>query len=403
MNNENYNTILSEIIISNPKGYHTLLKKNPNYKYLLNYIIENTPLLNDKRYKFVTRVYWIINHITTFDDPLLRCKECGKIISDNPRFGLNGYGDFCSLSCCNKNEWHHNNCKETSIKHFGEGNYMNRRKAEETNLEKFGSKHFMGTDKFFEMGEQTMQEKYGISNPMESEIFIKKIKESKFKNHGNENFVNSEKAKETNLEKYGVESYAQTEEYKEKVKETNLERYGTIWTWQSENNKQKSKKTCLERYGSEYFTSSIYFKNSKHRYFYDNIFFDSKPELCYYIWLKDNNIDFEYSPNVTFTFLDNDGVKHSYHPDFRVENRYVEIKGSHFFNTDGTMRNPWKNRNWTEEQKKKSDEIYEAKHQCMLENHIEILSSDDYKKYNTYVEKKYGKQFLRQFSVKNED
>ncbi len=33
---------------------------------------------------------------------------------------------------------------------------------------------------------------------------------------------------------------------------------------------------------------------SGYRYTYDNHKFDSSPELALYIWLKDNNIEFEY-------------------------------------------------------------------------------------------------------------
>ena len=105
---------------------------------------------------------------------------------------------------------------------------------------------------------------------------------------------------------------------------------------------------------------------------------------------------------ITFSFIDKNGVEHKYHPDFLVEDKIVEIKGNHFFKEDGTMQNPWKNRNWTEEQQKDSDALYEAKHQCMLRNGVRIITGNEYKKYNIYVEKRYGKKYLKQFKTKNE-
>jgi hypothetical protein len=40
--------------------------------------------------------------------------------------------------------------------------------------------------------------------------------------------------------------------------------------------------------------SKIRIRCSNVKYMYDSIKFDSAPELAFYIWLKDNNIEFEY-------------------------------------------------------------------------------------------------------------
>jgi len=76
-------------------------------------------------------------------------------------------------------------------------------------------------------------------------------------------------------------------------------------------------------------------------------------------------------------------------PDFRVGDELIEIKGLQFFeDRDPTKRmvNPYDH---------SQDDIYEAKHQCMLANGVKFLVGDDCKKYVDFVEEKYGKDFLK--------
>jgi hypothetical protein len=111
-----------------------------------------------------------------------------------------------------------------------------------------------------------------------------------------------------------VTSYSKTDEYIEKCKATNQKNYGVDWPHQSPD-----------------FMHSIMKK-----YTYDSMNFDSKPELAYYIWLKDNGIEFTYQPNISFEYEFNN-EHHVYEPDFLVEETIVELKGDHFFKDDGTM------------------------------------------------------------------
>ena len=43
------------------------------------------------------------------------------------------------------------------------------------------------------------------------------------------------------------------------------------------------------------------------------------------------------------------------------------------------------------------DELYEAKHQCMIQNNIIILTFKDYYKYLEYIYEKYGVDYLKSF------
>ena len=111
----------------------------------------------------------------------------------------------------------------------------------------------------------------------------------------------------------------------------------------------------------------------------DGIVFDSSWELAYYIYLRDYGIPFEYHPNIEFPYkIEEDDKKFKlYHPDFRVHDKLVEIKGDH---------------------------LVEGKDKNKLEflDHIgvDVVSGKDIKPFLKYVADKYGKGFLMQCRVK---
>ena len=43
------------------------------------------------------------------------------------------------------------------------------------------------------------------------------------------------------------------------------------------------------------------------------------------------------------------------------------------------------------------DELYEAKHQCMLANNVKIIRVSEMKDILDYIYSKYGKNYLKQF------
>ena len=123
------------------------------------------------------------------------------------------------------------------------------------------------------------------------------------------------------------------------------------------------------------------FKESKKKYLYNDIHFSSGWELVYYIWLKDNNIEFEYQPKPLY--YEFEGKKHPYFPDFKVKNKFIEIKSDGLFKcmlTENTQEN--------------------AKYKCMLENNVEIMKFEEMKPYIEYIENKtklkYSK-FIKQY------
>lgn len=201
-------------------------------------------------------------------------------------------------------------------------------------------------------------------------------------------------------------NHTTTRDLLERTKARNLERIGSEWYFQTDDFKKKALSTMLSngydhpmhsdeiknQMSANYFIKTGYafpFQNPevqkriKGKYFYDDSHFDSSPELAYYIWLKDNSIQFEREPT-SFEY-EFDGKIRFYIPDFIVEGQYIEIKGDQFFKEDGTMRNPFNS---------DDDARYEAKHQCMLKNNVKILTTKDYMAYIDYVNAKYGEDFL---------
>ena len=55
---------------------------------------------------------------------------------------------------------------------------------------------------------------------------------------------------------------------------------------------------------------------------------DSSWEVYFYIYYKDNGSNIKHEP-CSFEYFVN-GKKHLYYPDFKVSNRYYEIKGEQF-------------------------------------------------------------------------
>ena len=108
----------------------------------------------------------------------------------------------------------------------------------------------------------------------------------------------------------------------------------------------------------------------------DGLKFDSKWELAYYRYCKVNNFQIERQP-IILEFTYNDKVK-KYKPDFRINGQLVEIKGDHFFenhNKKLKMICPYD---------RSLDDLYEAKHQCMLANNVKILTYADLKEIKVF-------------------
>jgi hypothetical protein len=178
---------------------------------ILDWINEQTPLLQDPFYTLKTKIYWILNDITDFP----KCKVCGKPLSyKNIISTTEGYKSTCSVKCAASNP--------ERIK-----------KIKATCLEKYGTDNFSKTEEYVEKSKKTCLEKYGVEFSFQSEN-------------------NKTKSKATNLKKYGCENPNQNELVKNKTRQTNLEKYGVDNAFKSSEIKEKIKKTLTEKYGVDH-------------------------------------------------------------------------------------------------------------------------------------------------------
>ena len=360
----NYTAKVKELVLKYPKHYSRILQITQNE--LLQYIQKNVLFLNayfndaNIPLKISTQVFYFLRG---YQD-ILRCKECNKPIIKNIGVNCEPF-QFCSVKCMANNADVSKQKEQTSMTKYGVCN------PSQSQLVKDKSKKSFSIDKRKNASaqrKQTCLKLYGVEYSFQAENVKCKIRRSVKETTGYECALSSpicrNKGKKTKLTKYGDENYFNVEKFKQ---------------------------TCLKNHGVAYpMQSNKIRKKSALKYIYNNLEFDSAPELAFYIWLKDNRFEFEYQPNQKFEYQI-DGKVHFYFPDFKIGSAFYEIKGSQFFKNqdiNSEMVCPWNHQ---------LDYLYEAKHQCMLNNNVKILTSKDYQKYLDYIDIKYGKLYLKQF------
>ena len=236
-----------------------------------------------------------------------------------------------------------------------------KQKVKETNLEKFGVPNALQSEVIRNKVRKTAQEKWGLAWPGGAAETIVKTKETKALRYGTSTYNNLEKASKTCLARYGVPYGVLTD----------INRQATTATKARLKANKTRILTCQQKYGVDYYFQTLEFhKKARKVYIYDTETFDSKPELALWIYAKLNNLQIIRNPK-KFIF-EYEGIEHTYFPDFEYNNQLVEIKGDHFFTTDGIMRCPWN---------PDLDGLYEAKHQCGLLNGVTFLTKKDYMQY----------------------
>ena len=282
--------------------------------------------------------------------------------------------------------------------------YKNKIAGEQKCLETFGVTNPFASEQVQDRIKEANLSKYGVENVFAADEIKNKIAQTTLEKYGVENVAQSaevkQKIKNTCLAKYGVENYAQTAECREKVLDTLLkrygrtdvgcfgspehtkailEKYGTVYVTQRPEVQEKARQTSLEKFGVTHYSKTLNFHNKiRKRYVYDSQAFDSLPELAIWIYCRDKGIDIKRTPcSFQYVFA---GKDYTYFPDFEIAGQLVEIKGDHFFKEDGTMCNPFNH---------KQDSLYEAKHQCGLQNNVVFWRKADYQVYVDYFKENY--------------
>lgn len=399
---------LYDIVNKNRNSFFFILKRKEN-KHLLDWLNSKTPLLNDGsfQYNIGTKCYWLFNGLQ--DWPRCKTPSCNKQIGICVNCGIFGYLPHCNNKCKTKDPEVQAKIRKTCVKKYN---------CEWPSKSDVSKQHY----------QQTCEDKYGCKNVFASPKVISKIAKTIEQRYGNSNYRNTNKAVKTKIEKYGqgtngkaisaVRKKFSKEKFKhiqQKIENTKEERYGDknynnshkrVQTRFANNNGVYISKEQHEQMKQTYLKSCGYdhnFKNPEFRkmlqhkrrstYLYDGKNFDSMPELAYYIYLKDNNIEFIYHPiNLNLTYNIN-GVIHTYFPDFIVEGNLIELKGNQFFlDKDPTKRmiSPYD---------RSKDKEAEIKHQYMLSIGVKIYTQEDYMCFINYVKTTYGNKYLLQFKV----
>ena len=250
------------------------------------------PKVKAPEYKVVTKVYWFLNEIEDF--PTCGNSRCNNTFEHRNVMSLKlGYRKNCCPQCAKDSQERKRLYAETCKKKYGVANISQHEGAKRKKEEKALAK-------------------YGVRNVAQATDVKEKIAKTNKRLYGASTYLHSKQGEEHNkkscLEKYGVDSFSKTKMHTEKMKEANRKNYGVDWPQQNRE----------------------FMRNMQKRYTYDGISFDSSIELAIYIWCKDNGIDFEYQPNITF-YYEFDRSKHAYEHDFLIEGHLVEVKGDHFF------------------------------------------------------------------------
>ena len=347
-------TIFKCLILTILKSSNRILTKLKKYPYVIHWLNLHFIKLQDQKYTLLTKIYWLLNNITDF--PKCQRLGCNNTLQNKNVSSLEaGYCSykksknkkwFCCISCASKDHDISQSRQNTCKKLYNDPFYNNRPKCEQTCLDRFKSKSPLENHEIYDKTVKTKENKYGTSNMMK------------------------------------------VPEIKQKIIDTNIKNLGVKFPFQSIKIQHKILKINT--------LNEFDFLKTHGLYVFDNIKFDSKPELAFYIWLRDHNYQFIFHPKIKFKYEFNKKI-HFYKPDFLVNDMFFEIKGDQFFDKNGKMICPWRYDNWTDEQYNQKCAQYEAKHQCMIKNGVIILKSKDYMKYLQYVYDIFGQNFLNTF------
>ena len=214
------------------------------------------------------------------------------------------------------------------------------------------------------------------------------------------------KNKHTNLMKWGEEEKMKSPAFQKLLKQGMINKYGTEHALQVPELKEKAQNTTEERFGENPFSSPEMRKritqgNMKN---YGVEWSLQNPEVrkkC------DETMIEKYPVILKFTY---NGKDHCVVPDFRINGKLVEIKGTHLMKTDKNgniipncpySKESSKGKEYTQEELNEMYEFNSAKFNCEMSNGVEFWGKQSCKQYVEWVELKFGKGYLESFRVKN--
>ena len=271
--------------------------------------------------------------------------------------------------------------RQTNLERNGDRNYNNRKLTEKTMLDRYGGKTTLESPILREKKEKTCLKIYNNTKPylFGSEEWISAM----ILKYGSDFKMELEFEKQkTCLKNYGVTSYFKSENFKTLIR--TLRKLHPEWTELALDGQRKNNDGKLLFETDRFKESMKYLRKinpqlfQSKRIIYNNLSFDSIPELCVYIYCCKNGIPIyrnEWETSIKYT--DIKGYEHDAYPDFIINGRFLEIKGKHFVKPDGTWYLPYRNDNMSDEQYSYLSSIYESKRIAYVNNNVIILYDND--------------------------
>jgi hypothetical protein len=208
-------------------------------------------------------------------------------------------------------------------------------KRKETCMEKYGVDHHMKCDIGKDAVKAAMQEKYGVDYPLQAEEVKEKMRETCQERYGVDNVMDVPEVKakmaQTMMDRYGVEHYNQLPEMRQYLREncTNWlsESYENPWNLGvplNEETKTKISETIKNLIFSGHWhggfksnTKGVY--NAKKCKKLNPRFLSSLELQTHFYFDNDPNVEWYNYEALVIPYLDQEGKKHLYFPDFLVK------------------------------------------------------------------------------------
>ena len=266
-------------------------------------------------------------------------------------------------------------------------------KTESTNMEIYGKPYNIGTPKTIEKSLNTQRENNGgvlWQQTDEGKLYLHEYNKSHPEIHKQSNKKYElktgyetpfhdpsvrKKAKDVIVEKYGTNNVMKIPEIKEKAANNDRRNHGGLLYKQTEEGRKSTSDM----------TANHPYRNASYKY--NDVYFHSSWELFYWIYCKDYNIHIERC-ETHFTFEFNGEDWHKYTPDFIVNNKFIEIKGDNL---------------WKESPINDKYNYNLARLKCAINNGVEIINVSEMGYIKTYVDSKYGKNYIQQFKIDKEE
>lgn len=399
MTKKNYTLFSNQQLIDESHLYKTsnanlnrfIRNRNPE---LYSEIVRRTTFLDSElqgNISIITRIYCLENGIISV--PKCHSPKC----TNKVKWYYTKFTRHCSPKCTNDDQEVREKTRNICNERYGGIGFASKElsdKVKQTNLERLGVEFASQSEKWRDKVRETSQRKWHVDNPFQSEEVKEKTRNTIMQKHGVDHIskVKSimEKRDQTLNERYGGVGYASSS-IREKCEQTCENRFGVRNYTQSNEYKEqydeiqsKRTQTCEIKYGVSHYAKTKEFARAIHKPYtnpkYHDMTFSTSWEFKVYDFLMEHNIEFEYQPSISIPY-ECEGTHHTYHPDFKVCDKIVEVKGDQFFRmNESTGREemfcPWRG-DLSDKEYEFKCKIEEAKHQCMIANDVIILRGKD--------------------------